>query len=84
MATQTPLERAVEIGTELEAVDTAISQGQVAFSNRELRGINPFDWGMMEKARNVRRAYHETDLCKQLSARREALREELLAIDWAN
>lgn len=74
------LDRAIEIGHELNGIHTAIEQAGIGFSNKLLAGVKPFDWDMAEKSRQARAQFYETELFTSLSARREALRMELLAL----
>lgn len=58
--------RATEIGKELQALDKAILEGRIAFTN--------------ESVEKTRMDYYDTDLFNILGDRREELRKELLTL----
>ena len=67
----TALERAIEIGREIAAINTAIDEGQSGYSNRHFTepGYSKDD-------------YYETPLFRELSDRREDLRSELIDLPF--
>ena len=61
--------RAVEIGNELLAIESALTQGRTAFGNIK---------AILSSKTNVASEYFQTDLWTILTTRREDLRDELL------